>query len=1429
MPLAEQNSGAMRDPVAWTFLSASLWRLAVLAMCLAVISLLCLQSHAQESTAAAAPMDEEKFAKQSAALRTALHYDPSLETPLKSLAKLYREAGRGEELLSLYRNHTTEYPQDDGGRVVLIRLLREMRKPDAAAMVSRARKDFPDSALIAYLAFQEYDREKDPRALDALSEAITAEVKPGRKRLWIDQLIGLAVAEGRPDLAAEHLTALAEMPGQSAGYLMSLARKMQKSKFHVLALTTLEKAAKINTSPELNIDIQLVSAEAEASLKKFVEAGARLDGLLENVAADYWRRPEIVNRRVNLLRTDAAREKMLKQARARFEAEPKSEAAALDLGELLIACELRRDALTALLEASENLPNSDRIEKAVILLFDRLNDEIGSREYLQARVEKYPERVDLAYRYVKALYVSGGDAEALKRFDKLLAELDERQRLDQTLDLARFLRRMGLPKFASTMFARVVDDAPERLDVRRELAESYIAIGKRQEARKLFDAKLAEGAEIENFLDVVQFMVQEDILLEAEKAIKQRLVGDDQNFELRLLLLDVQGKIGDQLAGLEVLKGIRALADTEARYRSWLEAGIKFHELFDTYDSFLDAEQAGFAGGEIDWTPLRIGQLIIYCDVADRSQDRQRAIEVLREQIANAQTAAAQRLELRRLLVRLLEGGSSEIAALEEQFEALGVEDVERSDEYRLRMGKMYSGAGRPDLARPLLENIDFAKISDARLLNGLYQYYVDTQQSREAIAVLERTATLEPTNRDNWEKWLTFLAAMGEESDLRFAIRRLIVGIERMPLQEETYEILRSHLVDSYWRTIASKIASGEPERLGEIFSLLDAIERSVKIEDAYLWVIWTRAHVLNLQGRIPARDEALAMLRSAAPSSEDGVEAMIRFPDGLAVSVESALEILSDKPAASINTNTVAKEGPVPKLKVDWAFETDRLSPIVQTETLPDGDVIVSDRAGTLYRVGGKSGKLIWRRTIAEMAEAFPDTGMVVASSYTQYSESMGRVLSKFVVSPEGGIVLPFGGQVLCLSGETGKQAWVAELAGVALAGAAVANPVRLFVDGDRIVCYDCVTAVATALESDNGKLIWEREILPEKGGATKLVEGNCGASFSEGRLLVYGRHAAIIETETGKMIWSFDAGAARSFPITLPAPEDRNSGGSLGGHFNFPSWGLRTTPQQQPTEVQANYLTADDLRGDPIEFTTQGGSLLAPAAAWLGYLQRGGAGLGVLSGRRLMLFGQGIDVLSLDLPLAGMHRKLLGYTFVGLSGNKACFISETQLGILNLSRNTFTVIDLSKLVANNAAELQITIAGTRIYASGGEGVMCLNVHTGGEIFFSAWPDLVVEHLLPKGARPERRSAMSQHEYFWHGRVLNSASLQGTPYQPLAQPRTAGSSPVVMADAYPLGNLVGDGRLYAHLLPHQIVALSGAAGDKTNKTTNDGDEHKD
>ncbi|MEZ5299197.1 MAG: hypothetical protein R3F11_00765 [Verrucomicrobiales bacterium] len=157
-----------------------------------------------------AAMSAADFDKQSLALRTALHYDPMLEAPLRTLLQHYAKANRTDELVSLYRAHVAQYPQDAGARAVLIRMLRDLRKPEASEAAMAAVQALPQDPLVAYLAFEDYEARSDPRALDELSRAISLQPQPARRRAWVEKLVPKAIEEGRQDLAEKHLRELAE-------------------------------------------------------------------------------------------------------------------------------------------------------------------------------------------------------------------------------------------------------------------------------------------------------------------------------------------------------------------------------------------------------------------------------------------------------------------------------------------------------------------------------------------------------------------------------------------------------------------------------------------------------------------------------------------------------------------------------------------------------------------------------------------------------------------------------------------------------------------------------------------------------------------------------------------------------------------------------------------------------------------------------------------------------------------------------------------------------------------------------------------------------------------------------------------------------------------------------------------------------------------
>jgi len=70
--------------------------------------------------------EEARFENESLRLRAALHRDPNLDKALDALVQLYFEADRSAEIVELYQNHLSKYPDDTGAQTVLDRILKRL-------------------------------------------------------------------------------------------------------------------------------------------------------------------------------------------------------------------------------------------------------------------------------------------------------------------------------------------------------------------------------------------------------------------------------------------------------------------------------------------------------------------------------------------------------------------------------------------------------------------------------------------------------------------------------------------------------------------------------------------------------------------------------------------------------------------------------------------------------------------------------------------------------------------------------------------------------------------------------------------------------------------------------------------------------------------------------------------------------------------------------------------------------------------------------------------------------------------------------------------------------------------------------------------------------------------------------------------------------
>ncbi len=1360
---------------------------AVAALCLVGGGISVTETSGEEAGEAVA----SRFEEQSLALRTALHYDPFIEAPLRSLIKLYGEAGRLEELLSVYQSHLQQYPQDASAEAVLIRLFRESNHPEAGPATRLAVKRFPEDDLIRYLYYRELDASRDPEAIVQLSEAIILATLPNRKRAWLDELLTRAALEGNTEMARKHLVALVSETGDSAEGLLDLGRKMHALGLYDLAIETVERARAIGGSPESMVEMELLAAKAEAAAGKGEEAGARLDALLDRVASDYWRRSQIVVERVHLLGSDAARGEVLRESRRRFEENPGSEAAAHDLAEVLVASELRKDALEVLLAASRLLPYSEAIESRTLEILDRLGDERSARSFLEERLEAFPERLDLRYRLVKALYLTGLSSEAGEAFEGIVAQLGEEEALQQRLELARFLRRMNQPADAIALFEKVTEIRPGRLDVLRELGEAYLAVGRRESARRLFVEAIPKEAEIENFLDSIQFLLRQGMLVEAVALLEERLEVEDGNFDVRLLAIEVYGKTGEQLKGESLLMTTRELVDTGVRFRRWLETGAEFHDAFNSAGDFFDAERLRLTESEGEWTAARVAKFLAYCEVATERQQHETAVTVMRERVLDETTPADLRIRLRRLLMASLERDPLNAVEVQDHLAVLLREDVARVEEYRLRQARFHRMENRPDLALPLLADLDVAAIDDVVLLSGAIDLFLELNLLPQVRSGLERLTVLDPDSFSHWEKYLGVLGSFGDEAELRRAIRSLLAGADRIDLGDESMDALRLHLMDSYWRSIAGLLAGERAGGEAEVFNTLNEIEREGGRQQDRMWVLWTRAYLLNRLGEDRARDEVIDRLAGVAGGRDGGedpgrgsspgnvAEARLDFPDGLSVSMNHALAILREPPGAA--RAEAIEEGRGPRgesLELAWVFESDPATAIVQVEDAGRGGVVILDDQGNLYRVAMATGKLLWKKKREEVfASLYQPTSPVTREASRQLSSGAhGGVRPGYPTNPARGslepsqlrlaprvaiasghrLLAPAGRELRCFDAESGELLWVSEAGGPtrpfhAAEAGSIPPGLSVFPAGDRVFTFEPRSGIACGFALETGKLIWRSEVYTGDfpAGEELLFGLNAGASYADGRLLVYGHRAAILDCENGERIWTFEGKDVRTFPLNLALRTEGKvvSEAALSPLRVSMSGASRSFPAPPPTWI--NHLATSGERDRQIpNFLKYRGALVAPALHWVqAQAHQMQPSRGELHGSQMLLMGpSGVRQFPLDLPLGARSHSMTG-TFAGFAGGKACILRGAELSFLDLASGRVDRLRIEGLPER--AEVEVALAGPRIYLSSVAGVHCINAHNGRSIFQAPWP----EEMTGFPASEERAAESGEAEYYWSG----------------------------------------------------------------------------
>lgn len=1077
--------------------------------------------------AASRPTDPS-LAEKTLGLREALHRDPGLEAPFQSLVRIYRRAGALDALRALYRDHLDRWPGDMNARIVWLRLLVATGQPEAPARLREALKRHPEAALLHELRHRLALKMDEAGALEALARAIEHADHPERRRRWIERLLPMARQRGRPAMVDTHLALLARLAGSAPEARLQVARRMLGHERPEAALELTGKVLAGAPPAETRVTAELLAARAEAAAGDRRAAVARLDALLESLAPDYWRRGEILRRRLAWTGEGQAREALLEAARARAEAQPGNAAAAIELAELLEALDRPEAALDVLRRAAGRLPHDTQIETRLLALYEATGDEAGRADYLAERLAEAPDRQDLGRLYVRSLYLLGRREEAGRAMAALTEAMPPARRLETRIDMARRLRRaLALPE-AAMLMAEAVAEAPGRLELRRELAELDLLLGRPEAAASRFEDP-APGASIDQLMDATDFLLRQGWDAQAEALLAARHAAEPDRIELALRLAEARAGRGAFDAAHALHTASRALADTPAHYRRWLEAGVRLYEPIDAVAPFFRAEAKRLQAESGGAPAAAAGErLLVFAGALGEHRQGAEAVGMLEASLQRELPKPLRRRLVRRL-VELFPPVPEDPDALESHLQWLIEHDPESAPFARARLILLAAERDERHVLRKQVPHLDPAALEEANLLARLLHTFTASGDfPRARRRVLRRLTEVAPSQWIYWEQWFELLTRAGEETRLRRALRRALIGVEGLDLAPETKADLRRRLLASHWRSIRAALEDGRPESLREAMALVDALDRTTGTDPHQLtWASWLRAVVAGRMGAAEAQAEALARMERRAerlappgagerPESEFPADRFLHTPEGALLSLATAralaradfMHLLSQEAEQAL-ARRVPGDAAGPQAApaaLRWALKTRR--PVAALVPAGPDRLLVAEQDGSLTAVGARSGKRQWRWE--------PER----AQWWTLDEARAERLLiATPVVNARTGHVFVAGPRTLhAITLRTGALAWRAPLPRTHARHGSVAG-VHLAAHGERVTAFDPRQGRLHSFEAATGRRHRVKRVLPPAPRASYL---NSGLASHGGHLIPYAAEAAFVEAATGAIAW-------------------------------------------------------------------------------------------------------------------------------------------------------------------------------------------------------------------------------------------------------------------------------------------------------------------
>jgi outer membrane protein assembly factor BamB/thioredoxin-like negative regulator of GroEL len=1113
---------------------------------LRVLILFCLLSFSLQSS--------EDFEKTSLTLRTALHYDPSVEVPLTKLVELYRTAGRSEELLGLYSAHLTQYPDDASAKLVLARLYMELKDRRAAEFLKSAVTQHPDHALLAWQQARFLQGQFDSKSVEEMARAVSLEKSPARRALWFTELMKTASVQSREDLVLTQTKDLLKSAALNPEQRLRWARQALSTKLTNTAQSMLEGLQAGSFGTDSAVEFSLVQAEVAAAQGKPADAVLLIDDLLSKLAPEHWRRREILMLRFDLAGNGEEREKLLKISRDKWsQPDGKTEAQALTLADLLEATHRTSEAVALLHEAAQILPHSTVIEARLLDLWEKGGLNQDALTFLDGLIKKQTERGDLQLREVRWLYSTNETKRAQEGFVILLKTLPQAQQVERSVEMARWLRRRNQLGDASTLLETALQTSPERWDLRRELGELYFAQRRRDEATKLFAGEWSRDLSTDARLEVAQFLMTKQLWLESRQLIEPWLKAQPAAFEGHLLMAKIEDKLGNEAQVEVIFETARALCDTEARYQGWLESVLQYAEDHEQLSVWLEREAARLMPADKEaWKPELLTRWLTLLEQAKSRDETEVAEKWLALGMTNHQMPPDQLLALEKLKLELLSSDATRALDVQNGLKEMMEKDALHKEDYRLRLALLYQQSERHDLAYEILQQMDPSQATEVSTLRSIMSACQERSLNAQALACAERLTRLEPVERQHWAQWLNLLAQEGQEDRFRVAIREVIGRAHDWKLKDEVLEELRTHLVASQWRTVLIEISSGEDHWASARRAAADM--RSLELNPAQRsWVDWLVGYLSLKLKDDPAVSSAL---HSFAKRDE---KQWVVFPDGLELSVKEATASLRKpvSPAAVVSSDNTS---PLPSFSMRWGFALESSRMILKVVASEDQSaVFFCDNLQTIYALDQRTGKLLWSGAVGaprdgsmpKAASRRSPRAVMPVSGMRNYSGQQEIVMPvEMVTSPENFVYLN-GSQVVCVKPTTGDLLWQSDLG----SGQAPVTPfqtqARLALAGDKVLVWQPANEQASALSLRTGKLLWQTAVpappMPQPNayggwnGYDAYAKLKSGLGVQGDRVLVYSRTAALLNLEDGAMRWRLTTGEVPGFPLDLSTAED------------------------------------------------------------------------------------------------------------------------------------------------------------------------------------------------------------------------------------------------------------------------------------------------